>query len=276
VSTTTARARWRCQPLPLEPDLAVRWGDCLALPDLDGGPARLFVTSPPYWGLRNYEAGPAELGHGTLDEFVNVEMIGLAREARRHLHPDTGVLALIIGDTRAGSGGAGGDYSTQGRRAGRALYRQGPSGLAPGQWCGVPWRVALALQTDGWLLAAAIVWDKGAPRPEDLTRARRPGVQHEMVFVFAAGHAHRWHGERLPEPGDVWHVPPDRRRTGHQAPMPLELARRLILATTDPGDLVVDPCAGSGTTGIAALNVGRRAALFDLNPTTTGIDWAAP
>lgn len=232
----------------------------LPLPD---STAAACVTSPPYWGLRNYEAGPGEIGRGDLDSYV-ADLVDVGRELRRVLRADA-TWWLNIGDTYAGSGGAGGDYQEGGRKAGRTRFRQGTSGLPGPQQCGVPWRVALALQADGWLIRKAIVWDKCGVRPEDPRHVRRPFDAHELVFMLVRSRGYRYYPRRFDEGwGDVWRIPPSM-GVKHDAPMPVELAVRCIALTTEMGDLVVDPFAGSGTTGRAALALGRDAALFDLN-----------
>lgn len=223
------------------------------------------VTSPPYFGRRTYGDSEDELGRGEhLKTYVD-RLVELGRELRRALKPD-GVLWLNIGDTAAGSGGAGGDHNRGGSKAWVPKYRQGPTGLERRQWIGVPWRVALALQEDGWLLRSAVTWDKVNRRPEDLRHARRPGESSEAIFLFAAGWPHRFYPERLEEPGDVWHFKARRRADAprHFAPYPEELALRCILPSTEPGELVLDPFAGSGTTLHVAEELGRRAIGVDL------------
>lgn len=250
-----------------DPDPPVLAADARDLPLADSTAATV-VTSPPYWGLRNYSAGPTEIGRGTLDEYVT-DLVDAGREIRRILEP-RGTWWLNLGDTYAGSGGAGGDYQEGGRKAGRARFRQGDSGLPGPQQCGVPWRVALALQADGWLIRKAIVWDKCQVRPEPPAHVRRPFDAHELVFMLVRSPGYRYYPRRFPEGwGDVWRIPPSI-GVHHEAPMPVGLAGRCIALSTEPGDLVVDPFAGSGTTGRAAAGLGRRAALFDLHPSPEG------
>lgn len=252
--------------------------DAIALP-LEDDVADVAVTSPPYWGLREYGDDPAELGRRSLEDYL-YELVVVGREIARVLKPD-GLLWLNIGDTRTGSGGAGGDYSSSGRRKGRRTYKQGPSGLPAGQQALVPHRAAIALQADGWLVLSDVTWSKGKVRlrdglpelvtrraPEDLRHARRPGRSSERIFLLArtAKARRRLRPSMLEELGDVWTFPPDadRRRPKHDAPFPDELVRRCLLPSTLPGDLVLDPFAGSGTTLRVAERHGRRAVGFDL------------
>ena len=237
------------------------------------------VTSPPYWGLRSYGDDPRELGTEDLHRYLE-RLVEVFASCRHGMAPSS--LAWVnIGDTAAGSGGAGGDYNEGGRAPSqRRRYRQGrplvgstvngTSELAAGQWCGVPGRLAAALQDDGWRLRSTITWDKGRLRPESLEHANRPGVASEVILLLAPGRGRsKFYPERLTERGDVWHFPPATGRYKGPAPFPRELPRRCIVPSTDPGDLVLDPFAGSGTTLEVAERIGRRAIGFDLYTTTT-------
>lgn len=247
---------------------------------LASGTIDVVITSPPYFGLRNYGDDEAELGRGSLDEYVK-ETRAVFAELERVGKPD----ALVwwnVGDTRTGSGGAGGDYTGKtDAHANPRRFRQGPTGLPRGQHALVPHRAAIALQDDGWLVLADVTWSKanvklrhGVPelvtrrRPEDLLHVRRPGSSSERIFLFARtlDARRRFRPSMLEETGDVWTFPPDgdRRRPKHAAPFPDELVRRCLLPTTLPGDLVLDPFAGSGTTLRVAQAHGRRAVGFDL------------
>lgn len=220
------------------------------------------VTSPPYWARRRYTTDDLELGVGALCQYIT-ELVGVFESLKPKLHHE-GLLWVNIGDTASGSGGAGGDYSS-GSRAGKPRYRQGSSGLPGMQWASVPHRFAHMMQDRGWLLRSEIIWDKGQTRPEDLNHVRRCGESHEFVFMFAKGRSYGFDPSKLQERGSVWHIRPETRRTGHQAPMPLELARRCVAPVTAPG-VVLDPFAGSGTTMVAAVEVGRAALGCDLDP----------
>lgn len=220
------------------------------------------VTSPPYWGRRSYTGLDREIGVGDLDEYLDdlAEVFDLVGDK---LAPD-GLLWLNIGDTAANSGGAGGDHARGGRFEGKALYRQGQAGLDGNQWCDVPGRLLHRLQDQGWLCRSQIVWDKGRVRPEDPRHVRRPGEQHEMIFMLARTPAYVFHAELLPVRGDIWHFPSVRRRTGNQASFPTELPERCLrLSAIGP---VLDPFVGAGTTMIAAQGHGRDAIGIDIDP----------
>lgn len=122
-----------------------------------------------------------------------------------------------------------------------------------------------ALLLTGWRLRLPIVWNKGRQSPEDLAHVRRPRWQHEMIFMLAPGPERtRFFPQRLTETGSVWTFPPGGSGPAHLAPFPNELARRCIIPSTSPGDLVLDPFAGSGTTVRVAELIGRRAIGLDL------------
>lgn len=249
------------------------------------------VTSVPYWGLRTYGDDPAELGRENLQDYLD-HMVTVFAQVRQALTRD-GLLWLNIGDTAAGSGGAGGDYIDRGdtgRNAPdeRRTYRQGrpvvrvhrPADLGvdltleqliPGQWCNIPGRLAAALQADGWLLRSWVTWAKTTSngraliRPESLKHANRPGVSSEVILMLAPHtDRSRFYPRRLVEAGNVWHFPARTGRYVGPAPFPDELPRRCIIPSTLPGDLVLDPFAGSGTTLRVAAALGRPAVGIDL------------
>jgi len=154
--------------------------DCLrSLPDAC---VQCVVTSPPYWGLRDYGV-EGQIGlEPTPGEYVE-KMIEVFREVRRVLRND-GTLWLNLGDSYNGSGGAGGDYAPGGLKAGQPKYPgRRISALKPKDLVGIPWRVAFALQADGWYLRSDIIWSKLDPMPESVTD--RPTKSHEYVFLLS-------------------------------------------------------------------------------------------
>jgi site-specific DNA-methyltransferase (cytosine-N4-specific) len=237
--------------------------DALILP-IRSGSIDCIVTSPPYWAQREYGDSEIEVGKHDLRDYLN-DMRRFLREADRVLKDD-GVMWLNIGDKASGSGGAGGDWNKGGKRGEARRWKGGDSGLPPRQWCNVPARLATMAQSEGWLLRSEITWDKGRNRPEDPKHARRPLVASEKILLLAKAYPHPWFPEQIDyELGDVWHFPPvTGRENRHLAPFPPELPRRAIVASTQPGDLVLDPFAGSGTTITVAHELGRRAVGVDL------------
>lgn len=223
------------------------------LPD---GHFQTIVTSPPYFGLRSYGDDPAEIGAGSVADYL-ADMRRCADEWHR-ITADTGVLWLNIADTASGSGGAGGDYNRGGAKDGKPKWRQGAVDRPPMSWLNIPHRVVEEFVSAGWLYRSCITWEKGRLRPEDLAHSRRPGVSSEFIFMFSKTRDYPFFADRLPDGqrGNVWTFPPASGRN-HLAPFPLELPLRCIPLTTEPGDRVLDPFVGSGTTMEAAEQLGR-------------------
>jgi hypothetical protein len=232
--------------------------------------AQTIVTSPPYLEQRRY--GPSELegGHeGTLAGYVRwlADTLDQARGPDGYL-ADDGLLWLNIGDKANGSGGAGGDWkrgqaSRPSTSAGARPFRD-PDYLVGG-FLDVPGAVLRELLRRGWRLRLPIVWDQGQEGPESLRHTGRPRWAHEMIYLLAPGPTRpRFYPSLLEETGSVWHFRPGGSGPSHLAPFPDELARRCILPATLPGDLVVDPFDGSGTTRRVAETLGRRALGLDL------------
>ena len=150
------------------------------------------VTSPPYWGLRDYGVD-GQLGlESTPDEYV-AKMVEVFREVKRVLRKD-GTLWLNLGDSYAGSmKGIGADGIAYGgpkqrTNSGSIGIMEKPLkvkeiGLKPKDLVGIPWRVAFALQADGWYLRSDIIWAKGNPMPESVTD--RPTKAHEYIFLLS-------------------------------------------------------------------------------------------
>lgn len=214
---------------------------------------------------RRYGESSSEIGVGDLKDYFT-DMLACTAEMWRILHP-TGLLWLNMGDTAAGSGGAGGDYSS-GRKAGRPKFKQGEVDLPGRQWLQVPTRLAYYMQKQGWLLRSTIIWNKLAVRPEDIRHVRRPLLQYEFIFMFAKQKDYFF--KPLPQgkfdQGNVWTFPSvsGKLGKGHQAPFPRQLPLRCILHSTNKGHLVVDPFAGSGTTVNVAKQLKREGRGFDL------------
>jgi DNA modification methylase len=253
------------------------------LEHVEPGSVQCCVTSPPYLKQRRYGDDPRE---GGLQEDLSSYVGWLADvfdQVRTAMHP-TGLVWVNLGDKANGSGGAGGDW----RDKHRPNRRLGPgarldvSGAGPGRfddkafetggYLDVPGAFVAELLRRGWRLRLPIVWDKGREAPEDLRHIGRPRPAHEMIYMLSptkrARKRHeprpKFHPERLVETGSVWHFPPGGSGPSHLAPFPRELARRCIGPSTDPGDLVLDPFSGSGTTCRVAESMGRRAIGLDL------------
>lgn len=161
------------------------------------------VTSPPYWGLRDYGVN-GQLGlEKTPEEYVNKLVDGF-REVRRVLRDD-GTLWLNLGDSYSGSGkgpagnlGAVHDERNLWKVNGGSNSGNIPEGLKPKDLVGIPWRVAFALQADGWYLRSDIIWAKPNPMPESVTD--RPTKSHEYIFLLSKSARYFYDAEAIKEP----------------------------------------------------------------------------
>lgn len=223
------------------------------------------VTSPPYLGQRIYGDHKLELGQETsVINFVN-EMQWVFMELARVLAPG-GVVWLNVGDKANGSGGAGGDYNKGGSKEGKPKYGKFRDlKYKPGQFLDVPGKLVAGLQAIDWRLRSEIIWNKGQESREDLKHVKRPRVSHEKIYMLTRPGKYKFYPERLKETGSIWSFPPAQaEKKGHAAPFPDELPLRTVLSCTDPGDLVLDPFVGSGTTTRVASSLGRKAVGLDL------------
>lgn len=241
------------------------------LPD---GSVDCIVTSPPYYGLRDYGTEGQYGLEDTPAAYVET-MRALFNELRRIL-ADDGTLWLNLGDS----------------------YGKGK------QLMGVPWLVAFALQSDGWVLRSSIIWNKPNMMPESVTD--RPASRHELVFFMTKSEQYHFDLDAIREPhsaesiarssrnfagdkqrgyaggaqslnpdqfvhksgknpGNVWTIPTKPFPGAHFAAMPPELARRCIVAGCKPGGTVLDPFSGSGTTGLVAQENGRKYIGIDIS-----------
>jgi site-specific DNA-methyltransferase (adenine-specific) len=247
------------------------------------------VTSPPYFGHRQYSNTPElqqqEFGHEESHVDYVHKLVSLFEELKRVLH-SAGTLWLNIGDT----------------------YRDG-------QLLGIPWRVALGLQDHGWLLRSEIIWHKPNAMPSSVKN--RPTTDHETIFLFAKSSAYYYNADAIREPHitfseqskmrggrnhlgkangtpeqgknqgnanlhrgrwdqafhplgrnkrTVWSIPLGKFRDSHFAVFPPQLVETCILASTQPGEVVLDPFMGSGTTAVVATEWGRHFIGLELVP----------
>ncbi|MYW93430.1 site-specific DNA-methyltransferase [Amycolatopsis rubida] len=233
------------------------------------------VTSPPYWGLRDYRVAGQFGAEPTVDLYVT-NLVEVFDRVSRVLRPD-GTAWLNLGDC---FGGSWGNYVARGsvartaaaRMASRyGVHRPPQSAFRRKDLVGVPWRVALALQEQGWLLRNAVVWEKPNARPES-TRDRL-SQRYETVFLLTRSPEHWFAPES--DAGevrsDVWRVPTGRSGIGHPAAGTLEIARRCVRLGCPRGGVVLDPFCGTGTTGVAALEHGCSFVGVDLDPVCAGL-----
>jgi len=174
-------------------------GDCRqSLRELPDASAHCCVTSPPYFGLRDYGMADQIGLEQTPDAFV-AELVSVFREVRRVLRDD-GTLWLNLGDSYAVNGGArsyGSSDSFGGRGDAPGAARRAPSGLKPKDLIGIPWRVAFALQADGWYLRQDIIWHKPNPMPESVRD--RCTKAHEYVFLLSKGPRYYFDADAIAE-----------------------------------------------------------------------------
>lgn len=256
-------------------NLQILTGDSFTiLPTLAVESVQCCVTSPPYWGMRNYEH-PAQIGAEPSPEIYVENLVAMFREVRRVLRKD-GTLWLNVGDGYARNGGTG-NHGPNALVGNTKKLIQKRNCKVPNCWglkdrdlLGLPWRVAFALQADGWILRSKITWIKKNAMPESVKN--RPTSATEEVFMFVKSPTYFYDPNGVREESGAnlrnhWILSPDSSRSGHPATFPRELARRCILLGSRENDTILDPFSGSGTTGIAANELNRQAILIELNPT---------
>ena len=242
---------------------------------LDDKQVQCCITSPPYWGLRDYGVG-GQLGLESTPDLYVASIVAVFREVWRVLRDD-GTLWLNLGDSYSmstrGAGGDGKQYTNSGAVMGDRGWHIGP-GLKPKDLVGIPWRAAFALQADGWYLRSDIIWSKPNPMPESVTD--RPTKAHEYLFLLTKSRRYYYDADAIREPGaeeggthnkrSVWTIMPKPYKGAHFAVMPEKLVDPCILAGSKPGDTVLDPFCGSGTVGAVCKRLGREFFGIDLNP----------
>jgi DNA modification methylase len=336
-------------------------GDCReVLRTLPDESVHCVVTSPPYFGLRDYgtakwEGGDEACSHEPPQEWIDhnfnansgfgsgaktqsaaaksrwyvdgacrcgarridsqigleptpdayvVELVAVFREVRRVLRLD-GTLWLNLGDSYNTSGGVNNNGKNDALgKSDRPKILGRVDGLKPKDLIGIPWRVAFALQADGWWLRSEIIWAKPNPMPESVTD--RPTKAHEQIFLLTKSATYWYDAEAIKEPaaypvaidrqlsgdysngsgrndsgehrsggfvtGDirnrrsVWTVPSQPFSEAHFATFPPALIEPCIKAGCPKDGTVLDPFGGAGTTGLVADRLGRNAILIELNP----------
>jgi len=279
-------------------------GDCReVLRTLPESSVHCVVTSPPYFGLRDYGVD-GQIGlEQTPDEYV-AEMVAVFREVRRVLRDD-GTLWLNLGDSYA----ANRSYQVTPTKHksldfGRSNATKVPDGLKPKDLIGIPWRVAFALQADGWFLRQDIIWHKPNPMPESVRD--RCTKAHEYIFLLSKSPRYYFDSDAIKEPAihagvtvksrgkyddgtgkaitgyethvvgerlvadkrnrrSVWTVTTKPFKGAHFATFPPDLIEPCILAGCPEGGTVLDPFNGAGTTGLVCQQLGRNYIGIELN-----------
>ena len=298
-------------------------GDCLEiLPTLEAESVQCCVTSPPYYGLRDYGCD-GQIGLEDSPEAYVEKLVAVFREVRRVLRDD-GTVWLNLGDSywggkgQSGSGGkeyqqlrseSGVSFSSPEAHVGGHGKTKPQDGkhdvIKPKDLIGIPWRVAFALQADGWYLRQDIIWSKPNPMPESVTD--RCTKSHEYIFLLTKNARYFYDAEAVKEPisekssyggiykqqdkryniqgniarsgmkierpvddarnrRSVWTITTKPFKEAHFATFPPEIPEICIKAGSKPGDTILDPFSGAGTTGNVAERLGRKYIGIELNP----------
>ena len=341
-------------------------GNCLdILPTLEPASVQCCVTSPPYWGLRDYGTATWDGGDGECEHIESINgmsesntlgrpeqggmtptnaaniskkkyfkhvcancgarridsqlgleptpqeyianMVRVFREVWRVLKDD-GTLWVNCGDSYAGSGKGAWDNKNGGQKevyipdsdSPQTKIGKVPPGLKPKDLVGIPWRLAFALQADGWYLRSDIIWHKPNPKPESVTD--RPTKSHEYIFLLTKQERYFYDADAIKEKAaepdrqrldriggsnghtvrhsqgamigasldrnkrTVWTIATQPYSEAHFATFPEDLIKPCIMAGSRVGDTVLDPFAGSGTVGEVCTGLGRKSVLIELNP----------
>jgi DNA modification methylase len=321
-----------------DPWLTVYQGDCReVMAAMEPASVHCVVTSPPYWGLRDY-GSTGQLGLEPTPEAYVENMVAVFREVRRVLRDD-GTVWLNLGDSYATTapGTVVDAANMAGKHSNGDRYRRPdtPRGLKPKDLVGIPWRVAFALQADGWYLRSDIIWSKPNPMPESVTD--RPTKSHEYLFLLSKSPRYYFDAKAVAEPAEysgpngaqhspygqgftrrsatweerkaagasrggtgfdvaagrkgagnqtvvhgeglshdlgsglsrnirsVWTIATQPYPGAHFATFPPKLVEPCVKAGCPVDRTVLDPFAGSGTTGMVAQRLSRKAVLIDLN-----------
>ncbi len=277
-------------------------GDALEqLKTIPDGIVNTCVTSPPYYGLRDYGVD-GQIGlEETPEQYIN-KLVAVFREVRRVLRDD-GTLWVNIGDSYAGNNSRASNNGRAGYGNPREkIVKRGGNGIKDKDLIGIPWMLAFALRADGWYLRQDIIWHKPNPMPESVTD--RCTKSHEYIFLLSKAQRYYYDAEAIAEPalwerwGDqtenkthpgtaghlggktraelpikdtknkrsVWTIAVNGFKEAHFATFPQALIEPCILAGAPFDGLVLDPFTGSGTTAVTALQNGRNFIGVELNP----------
>lgn len=232
--------------------------------DLPDNTFQCVVTSPPYWGVRDYGVNKQIGAEPDLNDYINA-LVRVFSEVRRVLRSD-GTFWLNIGNTYT-SGGRTWRQEDE-KNKGRAMsYRPPtPEGLKKKDLIGIAWMLAMACQKEGWYLRNDIIWYKPNCQPESVKD--RFTVSHEYLFLFSKSEKYYFNQEAIKEKvvngnglknkRTVWSINTEPCPEAHFAVFPRALVRPCIMAGTRKNDLVLDPFYGAGTVGIVAKELGRR------------------
>jgi DNA modification methylase len=241
------------------------------------------VTSPPYFGLRDYRKDHQIGLEETPEEYVK-KLLAVFIEVKRILKND-GTLWVIIGDVYAGSNKGGAKYPENAGNYKKGTNRGliGQSNVNNVSWgecknkdlVGIPWMFAFALRADGWYLRQDIIWHKPNPMPESVTD--RCTKSHEYIFLLSKSKKYYFDNNAIKETAvnsghicrnkrDVWTVAVKPNSHAHYAAYPEKLITPCILSSCPENGIVLDPFIGSGTTAVAAIKNNRKYIGCEINP----------
>ena len=249
----------------------ILYGDCRDTLKQFDEKARMCVTSPPYYGLRDYGGQEYQIGLEQSPEEYVKQLVEVFRGVRDNL-TDDGTLWVNIGDGYYNYKSGTGEYAKQSFAKGRQdLPYNNPKranklkGYKDKDLIGAPWLFAFAMRNDGWWLRQDIIWNKPNPMPESVRD--RCTKSHEYIFLFSKSRDYYFDVDAIKIPTvdntslkrkkSVWDVKLKPYKEAHFATYPSELIEPCILAGSEKGDIILDPFMGSGTTAMVAKSLGR-------------------
>ena len=269
----------------------VLFGDCRKTLPAFIDEARMCVTSPPYYGLRDYGGEASQIGMEQSPEEYIQQLVEVFRLVRDNL-TDDGTLWVNIGDSYYNYRSDGNYPKQTVSKTRQDLPTKTPvrgnklKGLKSKDLIGIPWMLAFALRADGWYLRQDIIWHKPNPMPESVKD--RCTKAHEYIFLLSKNKNYYYNNEAIKEPAkdwgtrdrsngkyhnpgsglvphsgltksyerknkrSVWSVTKKPYKGAHFATFPPDLIEPCILAGSEPGDIILDPFMGSGTTAMVA------------------------
>jgi site-specific DNA-methyltransferase (cytosine-N4-specific) len=243
-------------------------GDSLdALKKFPSNSINCIITSPPYWGLRDYNVANQIGLENSIEEYyqkLSIVFIELFRILK-----DNGSLWLNIGD---GYTSGNRKYRAADKRNGArsmSFRPDNPEGLKNKELLGIPWHLAFKLQEYGWYLRCDIIWHKPNAMPESVKD--RPYRNHEYLFLFSKSEKYYFKDSGLISDSSgkklrsVWSINQNKFNGDHYATFPIDLVDPCILSSTKENDIILDPFCGASSVGVSCLKHGRKYIGIDIN-----------
>lgn len=222
------------------------------------------ITSPPYWSKRDYGYNGQIGAEGNLDDYIK-DLVAIFREIKNKMKDD-GTLWLNIGDTYTSGNRTWRADDKKNSARGMSFRPPTPEGLKSKDLIGIPWKLAFALQADGWYLRSDIIWYKPNCQPESVKD--RPTQSHEYIFLFSKSEQYYYDYESIKESASesgkmrnkrtVWQVNTEAFPEAHFATFPKRLIHPIILAGSRINDYILDPFFGAGTVGLVCNSLKRK------------------